>query len=1108
MSTTPHTEESSSPQLSDSQQTRLQELVDLFELSRDAGTVISPENLCSRDPELLRPLLEILSRLTSVDLKLSKVPALPIPEQIGEYSVIEQLGAGATGVVFRCRQQNPSREVAIKVLKPLLKADKQKRRFEREMAVMSVIREPGMAEVYQSGIVNWCGVRCFWIAMELLDGGDICEYTKSHGHDEHDVLAWFRTICETLRAAHRLGILHRDIKPSNILMSSDGKPHLVDFGIARLPGSTHDGRQTESEHVSARGTAAWMAPELLLADSPTVGDVRSEIFGLGVVLFEMLSGQHPFGADRLSVPQISARISQRQQTSLADVLPTASMDLVWFTAKLMAFDADKRYQNLDEVLTDLTLLANGEPVRGRMIPVQERCVRWCRRHWKTAITLAVILSAMIAVAATIVMTSQSLEKQAKLLLARNQQLNSQALKLQTQTSELTESIRQQNRSISNGTLRSLQYTVAKSPVSVHRTLNDSQQFPEDRRGFAWKLLNYESSIDCQSLPTAADSVRQMAFSSDGTQLAFSTSDGLFTIYRLDGGDNKKGTVNVRPAAPILRRGTLSSWLTITSAGTLVELSCDDGSIVQEFPETRGMHVRFTVSSDGERVIGVTQDRVPFVLHLRANSVQAFPTQLTKDICGLWFSDDGTMASFLDQTGLWQQWSINELELRRSQTMRDLFPTLTRLSLANFSSEFGADGLIALAQGNGMIHVRPPVMTAHNPSERIELHGERVRQMLFLSPHHLVTVGNSVRLHHLLQNEAPQILPAAEEKAMAVAWNADTQRMAIGGSDGSVTLVALTAPSIARHAGSPFAGIPDRSFGHPKSLLKLPDNQILVGHTGGWLANLNSKSGTTTEAFFLENSGPVNSMDTHPSDSLVAIGFGGDHPGIKILRMNEVGRFCPPNGNPLGESPTPVASLSTDADVRVVRFLPDGKHLLVAFRNGEVWKLDCASWATVSRWKCHDGGVFAMAIHGEFCITGGNDGFMSLMLISDGNVVLRWPAHEKRIMAVLFSPDGSRIYSASQDGTLKIWNTTGEMLHLLNAHVGRIFGLELSNEGQTLVSGGEDRRILLWDAETGDLQREIAGHADHVSALAFTEDGRSLVSSALDGNVRVWSPDGP
>ena len=238
------------PTLTESERACLGELIDRYELARDAGHNQSLEELCKSSPKLLPHLVAALSRLRLVDDKLSASPNFPMPTRIGDFTVIEMIGTGASGIVFRCRQTAPDRDVAIKVMKPTLDVVEQQRLFDREVAVVSAVHEEGMASVYQTGIVDWCGVRCLWIGMELLNGGTLCQYVQGQSISVQQSLKLFQKVCETLRAAHRVGILHRDIKPSNILMSDDGQPHLVDFGVAKLPATTANVQHTETGRVS------------------------------------------------------------------------------------------------------------------------------------------------------------------------------------------------------------------------------------------------------------------------------------------------------------------------------------------------------------------------------------------------------------------------------------------------------------------------------------------------------------------------------------------------------------------------------------------------------------------------------------------------------------------------------------------------------------------------------------------------------------------------------------------------------------------------------------------------------------------------------------------
>lgn len=407
--THPVAEKGGEPKLTPAEMERLDDLIDQYELAQDAGSPLSPEQLCASCPDLLPPLRDALRRLHRIDERLASVPTMPFPSRIGEFRVLELLGTGSTGMVFRCRQERPDRDVAVKVLKPLLDVDEQQNRFQREMAVFGAIREEGIAEVYQTGIIEWCGVRCFWIAMELLAQTNICDFLKASQTSLEERLKLFQRLCETVRSAHRVGILHRDIKPSNILMSTDGKPHLVDFGIARLPRAIEMAHQTDTGSPSLRGTTAWMAPELLMGDQTVRSDVRSEIFSLGVVLFEMLTGQHPFHAERLSAAQVAVRIVQNQQNRFRSQCPNSSADLTAFVERLMGFHPNDRYQNMDDVLLDLQRILDGQPVLVRRVPLLEQTSRWLSKR-KSAVILATAFGILLIAAFSTFIYSRKVQK--------------------------------------------------------------------------------------------------------------------------------------------------------------------------------------------------------------------------------------------------------------------------------------------------------------------------------------------------------------------------------------------------------------------------------------------------------------------------------------------------------------------------------------------------------------------------------------------------------------------------------------------------------------------------------------------------------------------------
>ena len=389
---------------------RVAELIDEFEVAREQGRPVSAEELCPNEPKLLAALKSSLNRLEEIDNRLRIMSAGAPPKTIGEFEVLEQIGSGGSGVVFRCQQRDPDRQIAVKVMKPTLNAEEQRRRFRREMQVCSTLNAPGIADVYLTGITDWNGVRCFWIAMKLVDGGTIRRHVRRHDCSRKQILRMFRSICETVQAAHRQGVVHRDLKPSNILVSKNGEPYVVDFGVAAIVSREGAGLTTETVNMIA-GTVAWMAPEVMYG-TVVMADTRSDIFSLGVILFQLLSGKHPYDAEKLNIAQATLRLKSGPVKRLSSELSDVSPDLDTFLSRLLDRDPNYRYQNLDHVITDIDHLLAGRRIQVSSITLAERVYRWCRDHRLLTAVSAVAVVAVIAGLCNFVWSSIRLQQYA------------------------------------------------------------------------------------------------------------------------------------------------------------------------------------------------------------------------------------------------------------------------------------------------------------------------------------------------------------------------------------------------------------------------------------------------------------------------------------------------------------------------------------------------------------------------------------------------------------------------------------------------------------------------------------------------------------------------
>jgi WD40 repeat protein/serine/threonine protein kinase len=911
---------------------------------------------------------------------------------------------------------------------------------------------------------------------------------------------------EALAYAHREGILHRDVKPSNLLLDTTGRVWVTDFGLAKA-----EDAEDLTQPGDLVGTLSYMAPERFQGQA----DARSDVYGLGVTLYELLTLRQAFADSNRA--RLINRVQHEEPARPRRLDRLAPRDLETIVLKAMAKDPVRRYQTADQLADDLRRFLAGEPIGARRVGWVERGLKWAKRRPAVAGLLAALVLAALGM--VVGGTWFTLSLQGALGIAEDQR--DKAIQARREADVSAEAERGAKEKAQAAQKRAedekQQADAARWQADAARTkaewlayagqialahrewqdgdvahawgvLNACQQ---DLRGWEHRYLYTLFNQNQRTLRGHTGPVHSVAFSPDGKRLVSGGYDGTVKVWDAQTGQEtlslKGHTFEVHSVAfsPDGKR--------IASASNDQTVRVWDAQTGQEIRTLKGHTGAVTsvaFSPDGKRLVsgswGQDQEGRPLRGEIKVWDVQTGQETLslnglTDGVSSVAFSPDGKRLV----SGSWDE-TVKVWDAQTGQqTLIFLEHTGAVLSVA-----FSPDGKRVVSGSGGWGHGRPL------PGEVKVWNAQTGKETLTLKGH--TGSVNSVAF----SPDGKRLVSGSGDGTLKV-WDAQTgqETLSLKGHTGKVTSVAFS-PDGRRLVSASFdktVKVWDAQTGQETLTLK--------GHTGKVTSVAFSPDGkrllsggdTTLKVWDAQTGQQALTLKGHTFEVL-SVAFSPDGKRLLSGSLDKTVKVW--------DAQTGQEILTIRGARSPVAFSPDGKRLVSGSADNTVKVWDAQTGRETLSLEGHTGPVLSVAFSpdGKRLVSGGGDGTLKVWDAQTGQKTLTLKADIGWVRSVAFRPDGKRLVSGGEE--FKVWDAqTGQEILTLKGHTSAVLSVAFSPDGKRLVSGSDYNTLKVWDAQTGQETLTLKGHTGPVESVAFSPDGKRLASASGDQTVKVWDASG-